>query len=80
MAEETKVALLERQLEKYPDSLDPDQVAEIMNVGRKTVDRLLDAGTLEGYVIDPTKERQEKRVVKAILIAYMINNKINGGM
>lgn len=71
MPEDTKIALLESQLAQYPDSLDLDQVASVMNVSRKTVDRLVESGTLSAYTVDPTKQRQDKRVVKAILIAYM---------
>lgn len=75
MPHEEKTALLERQLAAYPDSLDLDQVAEVINVSRKTVDRLTEAGTLEAFAVDPTKQRQDKRVAKAILIAYMLNKK-----
>lgn len=74
MSHEQKETLLAQQLEKYPASLDPDEVAEALGVSRRTVDRLFTAGKLEYFVLDPTAERKQKRVAKAVLIDFMTKN------
>jgi excisionase family DNA binding protein len=71
MSYQDKLRLLYQSLEKYPASLDPDQVAEALGISRRTVDRLLDAGKIEFFVIDETKERKDKRVTKAALVEFM---------
>lgn len=68
---------LEKQLEAYPVALDPDQVAEILGITRRTVDKLLNEGKLPYFAVNPEAARQLKRVTKADLIGYMINNHIN---
>lgn len=70
------VTMLERQLEKYPASLDPSQVAEALGISRKTADKLIDDGRIEYFVLDPEAARKQKRVTKAALIAFMLNNKL----
>lgn len=71
--EGSSTAMLERALEKYPPALDPEQVAEVLGVTRRYVDNLLREGKLDHFVLDPTKQRLEKRVNKAALIAFMLN-------
>lgn len=65
-------ATLERELAGYPVSLEPTEVAEILGVSRRYVDKLLDDGKLQHFVLDETKTQKQKRVLKAVLIAYMI--------
>jgi excisionase family DNA binding protein len=77
MEEKERREALERQLKDYPEALDPTQVAEVLNCTRRYVDKLIDAGKLPAFALDPTKERQEKRVTKADLMAYMLKNQIN---
>lgn len=72
---DTKTAILERELEKYPTALDPNQVAEVLGVSRKTVDKLLENGTLDCFTVDPTAERKQKRVTKATIIDFMMDTK-----
>jgi hypothetical protein len=76
MGTEEKVTMLERQLERYPASMDPSQVAESLGVSRKTVDKLLDEGRIECFILDPEADRKQKRVSKAVLIAFMLNNQL----
>ena len=74
MGQAQQQELLEKQLEGYPVALDPGQVAEVLGVSRRYVDQLLTAGKLQHFVLDETKQRKEKRVTKAALIAFMSNN------
>lgn len=74
MSTDQKAADIERLLEQYPASLDPSQVAEALGISRKTVDRLLESGRLDYFVLDPNAERKQKRVTKAALVAFMLNN------
>jgi hypothetical protein len=71
-------AVLEKQLEKYEGlALDMDQVAEVLNVSRKTADKL--KLELKAFPLDPTKERKDYRVTKANIIAYLLNkNNLKG--
>lgn len=73
---EARRAALERQLDKYEgETLTPKQCAKIIGISRKKVDDLIDKGILKAFPVDPTaKERQHRKVVKADLIAYMLNN------
>ena len=69
---------LEDQLKDYPVALDPSQVAEILGISRRYVDTLLDDGKMAYFIIDETKKQQQKRVLKAVLIAFIVQqNKIN---
>lgn len=68
---------IEKQLEKYPVALEPLHIAEILNVSRRYVDQLIDEGKLEHFVLDPTRQYKQKRVLKANLIAFMINQTNN---
>lgn len=63
---------LERELERYPVSLEPTEVAEILGVSRRTVDNLINDGVIASFVVDDSKVQKQKRVLKAVLIAYMI--------
>lgn len=71
MSEEV-VKQLNQELKKYPVALDPSQVAEILGVSRRYVDQLLDDGKIAYFVLDETKKQKQKRVLKATLIAYVI--------
>lgn len=77
MAEHEKAAVLENDLKGYPAVLDPNQVADILGVSRKTVDGLIAAGVIEAFPLDPNKERKQYRVTKANLIAYITNKNSN---
>jgi hypothetical protein len=68
---------LEKQLDKYPVALDPTQVGEILGVSRRYVDQLLDDGKIPYFVLDDTKQYKQKRVLRANLIAYMIQQNQN---
>lgn len=72
MSGEQITSTLERQLKEYPVALDPTQVAEILGISRRYVDQLLSDGKLDYFVIDETKKQQQKRVLKANLIAFII--------
>lgn len=80
MQESKRLEDLENMLKEYPPSLDPTQVAEVLNCTRKYVDKLINNHRIPAYTLDPSKERQEKRVTKADLIAYMLKNQIKGGL
>lgn len=70
-----KVELIMNSLDKYPASLNPDQVAEALGVSRRTVDRLLGEGReskMEYFVIDENAKQLQKRVTKPALIAYIL--------
>ena len=72
MSENQRVALLEKQLEKYDaTALGPEQVAEVLGCTRRYVDKLITEGKLEAFALDPSKTRKEWRVTKAALIAFM---------
>lgn len=75
MSNEQTASTLDTQLEKYPVALDPIQVAEILGISRRYVDQLLADGKVGYFVIDETKKQQQKRVLKANLIAYIIQQK-----
>lgn len=78
MTKETQREVLEQQLAKYPAvGLDPEQVAEALGISRRYVDKLLDDGTIEHFVLDPTKTYKQKRVTKAALIAFIEKNTQN---
>lgn len=74
MTQSDRKNTLEKQLEGYPVALDPDQVAEVLGITRRTVDKLLNEEKLPYFAIDPEAARQQKRVTKGDLIDYMINN------
>lgn len=75
LTKEERREALEQCFEKYPAvGLDPEQVAEALGVTRRYVDRLLDEGVIEYFVLDPTKTYKQKRVTKAALIAYIERN------
>lgn len=76
MTVEDRQAEIERFMASYPVALDPDQVAEILGITRRTVDKLLDENRLTYFVINPEAERKQKRVTKADLVAYMLDNHI----
>lgn len=63
---------LENKLEKYPLALNPEEVAAVLGVTRRYVDKLIDDNILEHFVIDPNKQYKQKRVLKSKLIDYMI--------
>jgi excisionase family DNA binding protein len=67
---------LEKVMEGYPVALDPDQVAAILGITRRTVDKLLDEGKIQHFVINPGSERKLKRVTKVDLVDYMLQNHI----
>ena len=72
MSDSQRVALLEKQLEKYDaTALGPEQVAEVLGCTRRYVDKLIAEGKLEAFALDPSKQRKEWRVTKAALIAFM---------
>lgn len=76
MTAENKRDELEKFMAAYPVALDPDQVAEILGITRRTVDKLLDEHRIEHFVINPDAERKQKRVTKAVLVGYMLDNHI----
>lgn len=76
MTVDTKRAEIEKFITGYPVSLDPDQVAEILGITRRTVDKLLDEQRIKYFVINPESERKLKRVTKADLVSYMLDNHI----
>lgn len=71
---ETQTKKLEEDLANYPATLEPAQVGEILNVSRRYVDKMLTEGKLPYLVLDDTKLYKQKRVLKANLIAFMIQN------
>ena len=62
---------LENDLKKYGPTLTPEEVAEILQLSRKTVDEYIKNGTINAFPLDPTKERKQYRVSKSALIEYM---------
>lgn len=72
--EEMRQAEIKKLLESYPLALDPDQVAEILGITRRTVDKLLADGKIRHFAIDPEAERKQKRVAQYDLIAYITAN------
>jgi excisionase family DNA binding protein len=64
-------------LKQYPAVLDPDQVADIIGVSRRTMDELIKGGTVKAFALDPTKYRKQYRINKADLIAYLTASIIN---
>jgi thymidylate synthase ThyX len=68
---------VEKQLKDYPVALDPVQVAEILGVTRRYVDQLLDEGKIPYFPLNEDKQYQQKRVLKANLIAFMVRNQNN---
>ena len=56
-------------LEKYPDVLTPDDVIEILNIGRNTVYEMLNNGTIKSIRIG-----RKHRIPKKILIEYLENS------
>lgn len=83
-----KVKALERQLEAYPPALNPEELAKVLSISRRYVDKLFERtdkvrsegkdpmkeGCLVYFVLDPTSGRMHRRVSKADLINYMISN------
>lgn len=72
--DEIRQAEITKLLDGYPLALDPDQVAEILGITRRTVDKLLHDGKIKYFAIDPEAERKQKRVAQCDLIAYMTAN------
>ena len=56
-------------LEKYPDVLTPDDVIEILNIGRNKVYEMLNNGTIKSIRIG-----HKHRIPKKILIEYLENS------
>ena len=56
-------------LEKYPDVLTPDDVIEILNIGRNKVYEMLNNGTIKSIRIG-----SKHRIPKKILIEYLENS------
>lgn len=56
-------------LEKYPDVLTPDDVIEILNIGRNKVYEMLNNGTIKSIRIG-----RKHRIPKKILIEYLENS------
>lgn len=56
-------------LEKYPDVLIPDDVIEILNIGRNKVYEMLNNGTIKSIRIG-----RKHRIPKKILIEYLENS------
>lgn len=78
VADNNRKDILENDLKEYPAVLDPDTVAEILGVSKKTINNMITAGRLVFFALDPTKERKQYRITKADLIAYMLDtNSIN---
>lgn len=79
MSYQDKLRLLYLALEKYPASLNPNQVAEALGISRTTVKKLLDSETpkIDFFVIDENSSSPDKRVTKAALIEYMERQQIN---
>lgn len=73
MAEKDKLTILTDDLKDYPTVLDPDQVADIIGVSRRTVDDLIKNGVIKAFALDPAKQRKQYRVNKADLMAYITN-------
>ena len=73
MSNTDKITILTAELKKYPTVLDPEQVADILGISRRTVDNLIKSNVLKSFVLDPSKERKQYRVNKADLMAYITN-------
>ena len=56
-------------LEKYPDVLTPDDVIEILNIGRNKVYEMLNNGTIKSIRIG-----RKHRIPKKILIENLENS------
>ena len=56
-------------LEKYPDVLTPDDVIEILNIGRNKVYEMLNNGTIKSIRIG-----RKHRIPQKILIEYLENS------
>lgn len=74
MTQQERRVELEKFMAKYPVALDPEQVAEILGITRRTVDKLLEEDRLKYFVVNPDSERKLKRITKADLVAYMLDN------
>lgn len=71
MAEAERTSILLKELQHLPTVLDPDQVADVIGVSRRTVDDLIKAGVIHAFALDESKIRKQYRVNKADLIAYI---------
>lgn len=58
-----------KTLENYPDVLTPDDVIEILNIGRSKIYELLNDGTIKSIRIG-----RKHRIPKKILIEFLENS------
>lgn len=68
-----RVQILTAELKAYPAVLDPNQVADIIGISRKTIDDLIKREVIKAFPLDPARERKQYRINKADLIAYLMN-------
>lgn len=67
--------LLEKELENYPRTLSRDQVAEILELSRRTVDGLVEKKLIPSFTLDPEATRKNIKINKSDLILYMLDSK-----
>lgn len=71
MTNTDRFTLLADDLKKLPTVLDPEQVADVIGVSRRTVDDLIKKGVIKAFALDPTRERKQYRINKADLLVYI---------
>jgi len=74
MGIEEKRMELERMLDKYPPTLDIENVASILDVCERTASDLMKDGTISSFVLDETAKRKSYRTTKVDIINYMLRS------
>lgn len=75
MSNDEKRAALETMLEKYPPTLNIENVASILDVCERKASELMKDGTINSFVIDETAKRKSYRTTKVDIINYLLRSK-----